>query len=117
MNIYPFLSLYGNDDFPFNYAFFDGVDIPENDNGGACLILMPRISANFQITLTMLAPLDCTALGYGCSCNNLDLNGNASYAFNMYFQVQNQNPMGCDFQGLSKLTTDNISTPTCNFIV
>ncbi|KAG4396084.1 hypothetical protein GLYMA_19G109901v4 [Glycine max] len=78
---------------------------------------MPRISANFQITLTMLAPLDCTALGYGCSCNNLDLNGNASYAFNMYFQVQNQNPMGCDFQGLSKLTTDNISTPTGNFIV
>ncbi|KAG4915644.1 hypothetical protein JHK87_053201 [Glycine soja] len=65
----------------------------------------------------MLAPLDCTALGYGCSCNNLDLNGNASYAFNMYFQVQNQNPMGCDFQGLSKLTTDNISTPTGNFIV
>ncbi|KAH1194325.1 Glucan endo-1,3-beta-glucosidase 8 [Glycine max] len=33
MNIYPFLSLYGNDDFPFNYAFFDGVDNPENDNG------------------------------------------------------------------------------------
>ena len=47
---------------------------------------------------------DCTALGYG-------------YAFNMYFQVQNQNPMACNFQGLAKLTTDNISTPTCNFIV
>lgn len=60
---------------------------------------------------------DCTALGYGSSCNNLDANGNASYAFNMYFQVQNQNPMACNFQGLAKLTTDNISTPTCNFIV
>jgi hypothetical protein len=24
VNIYPFLSLYGNDDFPFDYAFFDG---------------------------------------------------------------------------------------------
>ncbi|XP_068472388.1 glucan endo-1,3-beta-glucosidase 8-like isoform X2 [Phaseolus vulgaris] len=60
---------------------------------------------------------DCTALGYGSSCNNLDANGNASYAFNMYFQVQNQNPMACNFQGLAKITTDNISTPTCNFII
>ncbi|KAK9187961.1 hypothetical protein WN944_019360 [Citrus x changshan-huyou] len=24
VNIYPFPSLYGNDDFPFNYVFFDG---------------------------------------------------------------------------------------------
>ncbi|KAL8142854.1 hypothetical protein V2J09_015886 [Rumex salicifolius] len=33
VNIYPFLSLYGNDDFPFDYAFFDGVSNPLNDNG------------------------------------------------------------------------------------
>ncbi|KAK8494938.1 hypothetical protein V6N13_136004 [Hibiscus sabdariffa] len=32
VNIYPFLSLYGNDDFPFNYAFFDGGN-PIVDNG------------------------------------------------------------------------------------
>ena len=25
VNIYPFLSLYGNDNFPIDYAFFDGV--------------------------------------------------------------------------------------------
>ncbi|KAJ1433225.1 X8 domain [Sesbania bispinosa] len=250
VNIYPFLSLYGNDDFPFNYAFFDGVDNPINDNGilytnvfdanfdtlvsalksvgygdlpilvgevgwptegdknanaGNALRfyngLLPRLAANkgtprrpgfievylfglidedaksiapgnferhwgifrydgqpkFPMDLSgqgqnklligaqgvkYLAPMwcmfnpdakdlskladninyactfaDCTALGYGSSCNNLDANGNASYAFNMYFQVQNQNRMACNFQGLAKLTTDNISTPTCNFIV
>lgn len=250
VNIYPFLSLYGNDDFPFNYAFFDGVDNPINDNGtpytnvfdanfdtlvaalksvgygdlpilvgevgwptegdknanvGNALRfyngLLPRLAANkgtprrpgqievylfglidedaksiapgnferhwgifrydgqpkFPMDLSgqnqnklligaqnvkYLSPRwcmfnpdakdlskladninyactygDCTALGYGSSCNNLDANGNASYAFNMYFQVQNQNPMACKFQGLAKLTTDNISTPTCNFII
>ncbi|XP_061358298.1 glucan endo-1,3-beta-glucosidase 8-like [Gastrolobium bilobum] len=250
VNIYPFLSLYGNDDFPFNYAFFDGVDNPINDNGvlytnvfdanfdtlvsalkavgygdmpilvgevgwptegdknanaGNALRfyngLLPRLAANrgtprrpgfievylfglidedaksiapgnferhwgifrydgqpkFPMDISgqgqnkmligaqgvkYLAPRwcmfnpdakdltkladninyactfgDCTALGYGSSCNNLDANGNASYAFNMYFQVQNQNPSACNFQGLAKLTTNNISTPTCNFII
>ncbi|KAJ9131921.1 hypothetical protein P3X46_034822 [Hevea brasiliensis] len=60
---------------------------------------------------------DCTALGYGSSCNGLDANGNASYAFNMYFQVQNQNPMACNFQGLAMVTSQNISQGTCNFII
>ncbi|XVF57321.1 hypothetical protein PTKIN_Ptkin06aG0195800 [Pterospermum kingtungense] len=60
---------------------------------------------------------DCTPLGYGSSCNNLDANGNTSYAFNMYYQVQNQNPMACNFQGLATLTTQNISQGTCNFII
>ncbi|XP_027350767.1 glucan endo-1,3-beta-glucosidase 8 [Abrus precatorius] len=250
VNIYPFLSLYGNDDFPFNYAFFDGVDNPVNDNGtpytnvfdanfdtlvaalksvgygdmpilvgevgwptegdknanaGNALRfyngLLPRLAANkgtprrpghievylfglidedaksiapgnferhwgifrydgqpkFPMDLSgqgqskfligaqnvkylsqrwcMFNPdakdlskladninyactfADCTALGYGSSCNNLDANGNASYAFNMYYQVQNQDPMACNFQGLAKLSTNNISTPTCNFII
>lgn len=30
VNIYPFLSLYGNDNFPFDYAFFDGVSSSAN---------------------------------------------------------------------------------------
>lgn len=60
---------------------------------------------------------DCTPLGYGSSCNNLDANGNASYAFNMYYQVQNQVDMACNFEGLAMVTTKNISTPTCNFII
>ncbi|KAF2288238.1 hypothetical protein GH714_005212 [Hevea brasiliensis] len=60
---------------------------------------------------------DCTALGYGSSCNGLDANGNSSYAFNMYFQVQNQDPMACNFQGLAMVTSQNISQGTCNFII
>ncbi|XP_057437679.1 glucan endo-1,3-beta-glucosidase 8-like [Lotus japonicus] len=250
VNIYPFLSLYGNDDFPFDYAFFDGVPNPIIDNGiqytnvfdanfdtlvsalkaagygnipilvgevgwptegdknadvGKALRfyngLLPRLAGNkgtplrpgfievylfglidedaksiapgnferhwgifrydgqpkFPMDLSgqgqnklligaqnvkylepkwcMFNPdakdlskladninyactfADCTALGYGSSCNHLDANGNASYAFNSYFQVQNQDRMACNFQGLAKLTTDNISTPSCNFIV
>ncbi|XP_052174928.1 glucan endo-1,3-beta-glucosidase 8 [Diospyros lotus] len=60
---------------------------------------------------------DCTALGYGSSCNGLDPNGNASYAFNMYFQVQNQDELSCDFQGLATVTTQNISQANCNFTI
>ncbi|XP_054799995.1 glucan endo-1,3-beta-glucosidase 8-like isoform X1 [Prosopis cineraria] len=250
VNIYPFLSLYGNDNFPFNYAFFDGVTTPINDNGiqytnvfdanfdtlvsalkavgyGDMTILvgevgwptdgdknanvgnalrfysglLPRLAANkgtplrpgfievylfglidedaksispgnferhwgifrydgqpkfpmdlsgqnqnkllvgarnvkylsskwcmFNPNAKDLSKLadninyactfgDCTSLGYGSSCNNLDANGNASYAFNMYYQVQNQDDMACNFQGLAKITTQNISTPTCNFVI
>ncbi|XP_024960943.1 glucan endo-1,3-beta-glucosidase 8-like [Cynara cardunculus var. scolymus] len=58
---------------------------------------------------------DCTPLGYGSSCNGLDANANASYAFNAYFQVQNQDEMACNFQGLAMVTTLNISTETCAF--
>ncbi|OIW12283.1 hypothetical protein TanjilG_06072 [Lupinus angustifolius] len=251
VNIYPFLSLYGNDNFPFDYAFFDGPVNPINDNGilytnvfdanfdtlvsslksvgfgdmpilvgevgwptdgdknanlGNALRfyngLLPRLASNkgtplrpgyievylfglidedaksiapgnferhwgifrydgkpkFQLDLSgnkgqnnvlmgaqnvyyldpkwcMFNPeaqnlsaladninyactyADCTALGYGSSCNNLDANGNASYAFNMYYQVQNQNDLACNFEGLAMITTQNISTPTCNFII
>ncbi|KAF6134233.1 hypothetical protein GIB67_010032 [Kingdonia uniflora] len=60
---------------------------------------------------------DCTSLGYGASCSNLDAQGNASYAFNMYFQVQNQVPMSCDFEGLATVTTQNPSQGNCNFII
>ncbi|WVZ13821.1 hypothetical protein V8G54_011387 [Vigna mungo] len=250
VNIYPFLSLYGNDNFPFDYAFFDGVANPINDNGvsytnvfdanfdtlvsalqkvgyGDMPILvgevgwptdgdknanvgnafrfynglLPKLALNrgtplrpkyievylfglidedaksiapgnferhwgifkydgkpkFPMDLSgkgqnkslvgaqnvyyldpkwcMFNPdaqnlskladninyactlADCTALGYGSSCNNLDANGNASYAFNIYYQTQDQNDLSCNFEGLARLTTSNISTPTCNFIV
>lgn len=60
---------------------------------------------------------DCTALGYGSSCNGLDANGNASYAFNMYYQVQNQDDLSCNFQGLAMVTTQNISQANCNFTI
>jgi len=60
---------------------------------------------------------DCTALGYGSSCNGKDAAGNASYAFNMYFQTQNQVEGSCDFQGLAAPTAQNPSTDTCNFTI
>lgn len=248
VNIYPFLSLYGNDDFPVDYAFFDGAGQPIVDNGiqytnvfdanydtlvsalkvagyGDMPIivgevgwptdgdknaninmayrfyngLLPRLASNKGTPLrpgaievylfglidedaksiapgsferhwgifrydgqpkfamdisgrgqnTFLVPAqnvryqekrwcqfnpdakdlsklgeninyactfaDCTPLGYGSSCNGLDANANASYAFNAYFQVQNQDEMACSFQGLAMETTLNISTETCRF--
>lgn len=60
---------------------------------------------------------DCTALGYGSSCNGLDVNGNASYAFNMYFQIQNHDELSCNFQGLAMVTEQNISQANCNFTI
>eukprot|EP00250_Pteridium_aquilinum_P029742 c40045_g1_i1 orf=244-1740(-) len=60
---------------------------------------------------------DCTQLTYGCSCNGLDTIGNASFAFNQFFQVNNQKPGSCNFDGLATITTQDPSTATCKFIV
>ncbi|KAL9240207.1 hypothetical protein vseg_014453 [Gypsophila vaccaria] len=250
VNIYPFLSLYGNPDFPVNYAFFDGGASPIIDNGlqytnvfdanydtlvsalkaagfGSIPImigevgwptdgdinaninnalrfykgLLPRIAANtgtplrpgaiemylfglvdedaksvapgnferhwgifrydgqpkFPMDLTGqnrdvylvgakdvqylenqwctfntnakdLSKLtdninfactfaDCTPLGNGSSCSGLDPNAKAAYAFNVYFQTQSQNLLACDFEGLARLSTQNISTENCNFTI
>ncbi|KAG4378880.1 hypothetical protein AAZX31_17G117100 [Glycine max] len=58
---------------------------------------------------------DCTALGYGSSCNSLSLQGNASYAFNMYYQVNNQKDWDCDFSGLATVTDEDPSEKGCQF--
>lgn len=58
---------------------------------------------------------DCTVLGYGSSCNGLDDHENVSYAFNMYFQMQDQDVRACDFGGLAKITTKNPSRKGCLF--
>lgn len=60
---------------------------------------------------------DCTSLGYGSTCNGLDANGNASYAFNMYYQVQDQNYLSCNFEGLAMETDHNYSQGDCEFII
>ncbi|KAL0316928.1 UNVERIFIED_CONTAM: Glucan endo-1,3-beta-glucosidase 8 [Sesamum radiatum] len=214
VNIYPFLSLYANENFPVDYAFFDGVSNPIVDNG---ISYTNVFDANFDTLVSALkstglagnkgTPLrpgyievylfglidedaksiapgnferhwgifrydgqpkfpmdlsgqqsdkylvgaqnvnylptkwcmlrpdandlskladninyactfsDCTALGFGSSCNGLDANGNASYAFNMYFQVQNQRDLTCNFQGLAMVTDKNISQGNCNFTI
>ncbi|KAJ8769806.1 hypothetical protein K2173_007666 [Erythroxylum novogranatense] len=58
---------------------------------------------------------DCTALGYGSSCNHLSVEGNASYAFNMYYQVNSQKYWNCDFSGLAMLTDKDPSDGDCQF--
>jgi hypothetical protein len=58
---------------------------------------------------------DCTDLLTGGSCSNLTAEAQASYAFNSYFQAQNQNPAACDFQGLAQTTTQDPSQGTCKF--
>ncbi|KAL2318655.1 hypothetical protein Fmac_032531 [Flemingia macrophylla] len=60
---------------------------------------------------------DCTSLGYGSTCSNLSLQGNASYAFNMYYQVNNQKDWDCDFSGLAIITHDDPSENDCQFPV
>ncbi|CAK9233750.1 unnamed protein product [Sphagnum troendelagicum] len=60
---------------------------------------------------------DCTPLYTGSSCAFLDAVDNASYAFNSYFQFQNQNPAACNFQGLGEVTTQDPSQGTCRFIL
>ncbi|KAL7259731.1 hypothetical protein ACSBR1_005580 [Camellia fascicularis] len=60
---------------------------------------------------------DCTALGYGSSCNHLSATGNASYAFNMYYQLNDQNSWDCDFSGLAMVTDEDPSDDQCQFPV
>lgn len=58
---------------------------------------------------------DCTSLVPGGGCSNLDENKKVSYAFNNYFQINNQDVESCDFQGLAKIVKQNASTSDCLF--
>ncbi|KAL8063722.1 hypothetical protein ABFX02_01G045100 [Erythranthe guttata] len=61
------------------------------------------------------ARADCTKLGFGTSCSNLDARGNISYAFNSYYQINNQLETACRFPNLSVVTTSDPSVGTCRF--
>ncbi|XP_010273788.1 PREDICTED: glucan endo-1,3-beta-glucosidase 5-like [Nelumbo nucifera] len=58
---------------------------------------------------------DCTSLGYGSSCGGLDIRNNASYAFNMFYQTENQQKGACQFSNLSVITTVDPSQENCRF--
>ncbi|KAJ6700428.1 O-GLYCOSYL HYDROLASES FAMILY 17 PROTEIN [Salix purpurea] len=60
---------------------------------------------------------DCTTLDYGGSCNGIGANGNISYAFNSYYQLQMQNAQSCDFDGLGMVTFLDPSVGDCRFLV
>lgn len=48
---------------------------------------------------------DCTSLSTGSSCGGMDPRAKASYAFNQYFQVMNQQDGSCEkFHNLSIIT-------------
>ncbi|KAF7040471.1 hypothetical protein CFC21_050372 [Triticum aestivum] len=84
-------------------------------------VLSPNASTNATAVEENVAyacsRADCTPLGYACSCGALDAAGNASYAFNAYYQAQGQVPLACDFQGLALVTDKDVSRPPCNFTV
>lgn len=60
---------------------------------------------------------DCTSLYTGGTCANLTVQQNASYAFNNYYQFQNQDPSACNFEGLAQITSTDPSGGGCRFMV
>lgn len=58
---------------------------------------------------------DCTSLGYQTSCGNLNTWGNISYAFNSYYQRNNQLDRACQFPNVSKIIKSDPSSGTCKF--
>ncbi|CAN1162562.1 Glucan endo-1,3-beta-glucosidase 5 [Linum perenne] len=60
---------------------------------------------------------DCTSLGYGTSCSNLDQKQNISYAFNDYYQQNDQQEIACKFKNLSMVTSQDPSVGQCRFRV
>ncbi|XP_074270179.1 glucan endo-1,3-beta-glucosidase 5 [Silene latifolia] len=60
---------------------------------------------------------DCTTLSYGSSCYGIGLKGNVSYAFNSYYQLQKQDAVSCDFDGLGMITFLDPSVGQCRFLV
>lgn len=86
VNIYPFLSLYDNDNFPVDYAFFDGVTAPVVDSNG--IQYTNVFDANFDTLVSAL-----TAAGFGGLTvlvgevgwpTDGDKNANSNYAYRFY---------------------------------
>ncbi|KAL0449196.1 UNVERIFIED_CONTAM: Glucan endo-1,3-beta-glucosidase 8 [Sesamum latifolium] len=74
---------------------------------------MTAVPANVQYACQMA---DCTALNHDGSCDKtLDDKEKISYAFNMYYQMNNQDVRACDFEGLARVVEQNASTNDCLF--
>ncbi|KAK4342385.1 hypothetical protein RND71_038201 [Anisodus tanguticus] len=207
INIYPFISLYIDSNFPVEYAFFDGNATPLNNGGTIYTNMFDRFNQGFMAHISdgkgtpmrpgpvdvylfslidedsksiqpgnferhwgifaydgrpkyslslgttnfgslvpasnvkylerkrcVLKPdaklddpqvvpsvsyacalADCTSLGYETSCGGLDTRGNISYAFNSYYQINNQLDEACKFSDLGTITKSDPSTPNCRF--
>lgn len=73
---------------------------------------MSAVPSNVQYACSLG---DCTSLVAGGGCSKLDESKRVSYAFNNYFQINNQDVESCDFQGLAKIVKQNASTSDCLF--
>ncbi|XVE83258.1 hypothetical protein DITRI_Ditri16bG0073300 [Diplodiscus trichospermus] len=58
---------------------------------------------------------DCSCLMEGASCFSLDNAHRISYAFNSYYQTNDQDVESCKFDGLAKIVTHDPSTQNCVF--
>ncbi|CAA0823578.1 Glucan endo-1-3-beta-glucosidase 6 [Striga hermonthica] len=74
----------------------------------------PRVAASVSYACGLA---DCTCLGYQTSCSGLDASGNISYAFNSYYQKNNQLDDACKFNGLATVTRADPSIGNCRFNV
>ncbi|MCD7450062.1 hypothetical protein HAX54_003277 [Datura stramonium] len=59
---------------------------------------------------------DCSAFGSGATCDHLSFTEKVSYAYNMRYQMENQDQRKCNLVG-AQITTMNPSTPDCEFPV
>ncbi|CAK9140484.1 unnamed protein product [Ilex paraguariensis] len=77
---------------------------------------LAKVNRNFEFACNQS---DCSSLVYGGSCNNLDYEGNISYAFNMFFQTRSQkaNDAACKFEDISRIVTTDPSQGECKFPV
>ncbi|XP_061338158.1 glucan endo-1,3-beta-glucosidase 5-like [Gastrolobium bilobum] len=75
----------------------------------------PKMNENWKIACG--ASTGCTSVTNGSACEWMDNRTKASYAFNAFYQVTNQNKDGCKFNGLSIITEKDPSPPnaTCKF--
>lgn len=72
------------------------------------------VANHFKLACTVA---DCSTLNYGGSCNGIGAKANISYAFNSYYQIQQQNSQSCDFDGLGMVTFLDPSIGECRFLV
>ncbi|CAN6469715.1 unnamed protein product [Victoria cruziana] len=75
---------------------------------------LSNVSTNVQLACSVA---DCTALFSGGSCSEIGWPYNASYAFNSYYQMHNQEADSCYFGGSGMITVVNPSLNDCRFTV
>ncbi|XP_077233063.1 O-Glycosyl hydrolases family 17 protein [Tasmannia lanceolata] len=85
-----------------------------------CVVNNNKDLSNSNVSASALeacSHADCTALSPGGSCFSVGWPGNVSYAFNSYYQQQDQKAESCDFGGLGLITTVDPSVGECRFSV